>query len=764
MLPIFVLASVNAASGHDGYASYGDVVWASDRAEQAQFQAPLLPQADLGIVPQAPQASSAQLRLASVEGLTPLGVNFATAGDAKFRGATDAGDLLGLAPGVVNLGVQHRNPIVTDPRVRGSRVGALAASGSYWVPARIDLDTAVSKIDSRWIDDVLVVAGPYSALHGPGFEFVDIELAKAPRYSGGYESHGVTGLDYKANGQQWHGRQAFEGGSDVWGFRVGYNHRTGSDYTTGNGEQVAASYNARSWNVALGANLTESTTVDLHLLRLDQTDVELPGQAFDISYLVTDGYEVGLVLEDRPRADRLLVEAWYNRTRFDGNAQNPSKRAQFPYLDFIEFVGFTNVDSMSTGYRAAGVWDGEEGETLTLGADLRYIRQELNEITSGQQGFFAWDDANSPIPRSDSANPGLFAEYAAHSESGTRVKLGGRLDLVAMDVLADAASLANVGIVQTSAAAILGTSDFDQDELLGLCYLAVDQELGDGFWVGSSVGYAERAPNLTERYAIEPFMFLLQNGLNTVTGNPLLDKERRLQVDLRASKQAEFVRGDVTLFHAWAWDYITFQALSTVTGPPQGDIQQVNLNYVNTKLATLWGAEARGECDLTGTCTGFSTLRYVEGTDQNRDGSYATRQATATTPSENFAGLSRGFFSGLTGDDNEPLPGILPFESRIGLRLHEADPAPWWLVEVSARLVDAQHRVARSLLESTTPAFVTFDLRSSWRPRERVVLVAGVENFTDRNYREALDFRSTGGGPSVFRPGVTAYVGGELAY
>ena len=60
--------------------------------------------------------------------------------------------------------------------------------------------------------------------------------------------------------------------------------------------------------------------------------------------------------EDQSYADLLIVDAWYNRTRLDGNAQNASKRRQFPYYDFIRFAGVTDVDSMSTGFRLAATW------------------------------------------------------------------------------------------------------------------------------------------------------------------------------------------------------------------------------------------------------------------------------------------------------------------------------------------------------------------------------------------------------------------------
>ncbi len=80
--------------------------------------------------------------------------------ESKARSTSDLGSLLGESANSRGVATQKRNPIVTDPRVRGSRVGQLNASGSYWVPARADLDTMLSKIDSRLIDRVDVVKGP----------------------------------------------------------------------------------------------------------------------------------------------------------------------------------------------------------------------------------------------------------------------------------------------------------------------------------------------------------------------------------------------------------------------------------------------------------------------------------------------------------------------------------------------------------------------------------------------------------------------------
>ncbi len=766
------------ADQSDGYILVSDFSMAMGLVEPTQFQSPALPSAEANApVPLPSSAIGANQELFSSFGVQrpslalPGTVNYANLASANsvlgaesfIRSTTDTGDLLGTSPSVLNTGVQRRNPIVTDPRVRGSRVGSLAASGSHWVPARIDLDTVLSKIDSRIIEQTTIIPGPYSALYGPGFEFMDVALLRAPRYASGPEYHGQSIVDFSTNGEQWYGRQRAWGGASNWGFRASYGHTTGNDYVTGDGDGIPSSFKSRDVFAAIGGEVNEYDSLDASYIRLDQTDVELPGQAFDIDFLVTDGYDIAYVMRDHYYFDRLVLDSWYNLTRFEGSAQRSGKRRQFPFLDFLRFIGNTDVESMSTGYRAAFSWDGTNDELLTAGADLRYVRQELNEITSGVLGFQVWTDANSPIPRSHASNPGLFVEFAKPVNERTTVTTGARIDWVGTNIEATTDELSSVGTIEVPAADILGSDVFDQNDLLGSGFVSVNRQLNQEWSAGASVGYAERAPNLTERYAVQPFMFLLQNGLNTVTGDPLLDKERRIQMDVRLTRSGERWRSRVVAYNVWAFDYITFENLRVVPGPPVGDPEQVNLKYVNTERALLWGCEAQLECDANDWLSPFATVRYVEGDDRTRNGTFATREATSSSPSMRVPGMVRGAFSGVTGAGVEPLPSILPLESRIGLRLSPPDDVANWGIEFYARVVDNQNRVAASLLESPTPGFTTYDIRTFWRAADGLQLVAGVENFTDKNYREHLDFRSQSG-IAVFQPGINFYFGSELTY
>ncbi len=745
-----------------------------ERAKRASYQPQPLLLPTLELQPTTPQPTSSDNLLPS--GLSALAYErqrraSTVSGDivfgeeSKVRLTSDAGSLISKSPSALGTGVQRRSPIVNEPRVRSGRVGRLSASGSYWVPARIDLDTMVSKLDSRIVADAMVLKGPYSVLYGPSFAVLDIDLVDAPRYADGYEGHGATSADYLSNGQQFYGRQDLWGGGENWGYRFGYGHRTGNDYVSGSGFEMPSSFNSRNFDLAIGYDLDENRRVEVNVLRLDQTNVEFPGQAFDIDFLVTDAYEVEYVDLASPIADRLAIDAWYNRTRLAGSAQRPGKRQTFPFYDFINFVGNTDVDALSTGFSTKFTW-GDEGEVqTTAGVDLRFLQQELNEITSGRLGFAIWGDRNSPIPDSYLIDPGLFLEQMRPLSEDLSIRAGARMDLASANITANPASLQALGTTTPpmTLPEILGSDQYAQNFSLGSAFITANYDINPCWNLSGGFGYAGRPPSLTELYAAQPFMFLMQNGLNTITGDPTLKPEQRYQIDLSLHYDDGPVRGGITGFHAWSVDYITYENLRVFIGPPAGEVEQVSLKFVNTDLATFTGGELFGEYDAAEMWTVFSTLQYTYARDRTRNGNFATLRGTPGSPSVQVPGLPRGFFSGVTGPADEPLPSISPLESRVGVRWHDVSPRPYWLVELSGRLVAAQNQVATSLLESTTPGFITCDLRSYYYYTEQLLLVAGVENFTNRNYREHLDFRAPNGN-QMFQPGISFYAGAELSY
>lgn len=675
--------------------------------------------------------------------------------EAKTRVTSDAASLFGKVPTTPGVSVQRRTPIVSDPRVRGSRVGQLLASGSYWVPARMDLDSMLSKIDSRLVQRMNVVKGPYSSLYGPGFDFIDVELVGAPRYENGPEMHGSTGADYQTNGEQWYGRQSVWGGAQNWGARLDYGLKTGNDYTAGDGRKLPSSYQSSDINSVFGFDLTDDSHLDFRYLHLDQYNVEFPGLVFDINHLYTDAYEANYVIEDQEYFDLLAIEGWYNRTRFGGDTFRSGKFTQIPTLgsQLFPFNGsgsaITNVDSTSTGYQALMSWGDATDSRFTTGLDMRYVHQELNDIENQRPSeLLTGRSRNFPIPASFSMNPGVLAEYQ-HSFLDNRLRLrsGGRVDGVVMD----SANRVQGRIISVSE--FQGTQ-LNRDFVLWSMYGSADYDLDSHWTATGSVGYAQRPPTVTELYAAGPFIGTLQPGLTYMVGDAALSPERRTQFDAAIKNDFGNWRGSLRGFFAWVNDYITYDAVQGT--PPNLGQEFYQVAFANTNLAILSGFEAYEEYDATNWLTGFGTLAYVQGTDMNR-----TTPGRMAALLRRRAGLPEAPRSLFAGSDTEPLPGIVPLESRLGFRIHEAAAKPRYGLELAARVVATQDRVAYSLGERRTGGFTTYDIRGYWQATQQLFVTTGVENFTNKFYREHLDYRT---GLGVYQPGINFYFGAEMVY
>lgn len=673
--------------------------------------------------------------------------------ESRFRATTDAGNLLGKSNATIGVKATQRSPIITGTSIQGSSVGQMLASGSYWFPARQDLDTLLSKMDSRNIEDVIVTKGPYTSTLGPGFQFIDIDLKHAPRYYNGPEVHGSSSVDYKSNGDQWYGRQAFWGGDSNWGYQVSYGHRVGDDYRTGNGQRVPSGYNSRDFHGVFGFDIDQDSRIEFQYLRLDQTQVDVPVQALDIDYLKTDGFELVYVLENQDSFDRLTMETWYNATELEADTLNPSKQALLPILGANMFDVQTHTENSSLGFSTALEWEGEEDSLTTAGADFRYLRQEIDQFQT--IAFLPVPGANFPLPKAYQANPGLFVEHTTSPAYVTRFKVGGRVDLVDSNARTStgdtmlAHSNLSTFVPSDNLEEVLG-GDFNQSFTLGSAFVTAEHDLDDAYTLTGGLAYAMRAPTMTELYAVSPITSQLpQAAVMVVVGDPKLRSEKRYQADLGFKADYGPLKVGVNSYGALTQDFIT---LDSITGPAG-----LLMAFVNTPLAAVVGVDAYANYEMYSWLDAFATLSWTEARDLTRnDSSYP------------FLGNPTGNRSQVA-TSAEPLYGILPLESRLGLIFHDPSCKPRWSIETSARVVAAQTRIAASLREQKTPAFTTVDIRGAWRATDNLSFVAGVENLFDTNYQEHTDphsvaFFTLGQTGSVFRPGVNVYAGTELVY
>jgi len=699
-----------------------------------------------------PATAAGTLSPAQQATYTPLS-DIVSGGESVARNSTDVGDLLGKSLGALGVEIQRRTPIINDPHVRGFQGSQInsSADGAYFFPARPDLDTIVSRINSSLVENIIVLKGPYTVRLGPGFSFIDITTLGTPRYENGFEGHGSTSVTYNTNGQGWNGRQAFWGGGPDWGYRVGYDILTGGNYKTGAGVEEPSSYNMQNFDFAMGFDFTENLSMEFKYFRTMQRNVLFPGVITDLNSLVTDALSMRVILKEGD-GFRSTLDGWYNHTSFDGDNLRQSKRAQLPFLDNLtDFNGnptnlslnlVTNGDNNSWGFRNATTIGKDKGFQVTAGWDFRYISQALNEFDTfffaNMPGEFTF---NFPVPRSRQIDPGLFLDTSIPVGEKLSFKAGTRVDLISSGiqqplsvpqppVVNDNNAINDMTLLRDTD---LGPNALDQRHFnLVSAFGTADYKWTDEITFLAGYGFAQRPPSLVELYGDGPFLALLQNGTTFVVGgNPLLNPEQLNQLDIGVKANYETLRAGANGYYSFIHDYITFENLpKTINGIGQTVPNFNGYRYINTPQARLSGFETYCEYDLTDWLTPFGTLTYVNGRD---------------------------LYS------HQALPGIYPLDSRAGIRIHDTNKTPRWTVELSARMVAGQQNAATSLEQVTSEGFTVFNIRSYWQVRDNLLLTAGIDNVGNRNYQEAFDLRDGVFG-GVYQPGFNFYIGFRWTY
>ncbi len=628
-------------------------------------------------------------------------------GEAQVRNTADTTDLLANSFSSTGVYRHSRNPISNDLRIRAFHFTQIRGyvNGAYLSPMRADFDTPLSRIDSSIIRDVIVMKGPYSVRHGPGFAFVDVELYDTPRNQAW---RGRSSIGFETNGEQFSGRQTYSIGGSQYGMRISYGHRTGVDYYRGDGEPVPATFNARDWDFAYGFDPTQNSSVEFSYQRIDQTSVDLPAQYFFADSIYGDSVALRYSLSDQPFFDRLKVDGWWNRSQMNGS---PSSNG----VGGISPADNGNVSEIrSTGGRASMTW-GEDGTVqTTIGTDYHFIDQESDETARTFNTF--------GLPRSVVTDAGVFGDLDVQLTCCLSMKLGGRVDWVSSDLIRESST--NNGPAMEDDMRIY-TND-GQRYFLGAGYLTMEYQVNCCYKITGGVGYAERPPSPTDLYA-HTFMSLLQPGVQDFDGalltGQVLDKEQLTQFDIGLEFDFWSVVGGVNFFYGWIDDFITYE-LDPTDDP-----------FTTLSEAEFGGGEFFTEVYVTPLMTAFGSLSYVRGADKS---------------------LFRG----------QPLWSIPPLESTVGLRFAPEGDNPRWSVEFASRIVSSQNRAATYLDEEVTPGFSTFDFRGFWQYNNYVTFIGGVENFGNRNYQEHLDSRELYRGSAfavsttgVFRPGASYYLG-----
>lgn len=316
------------------------------------------------------------------------------------------------------------------------------------------------------------------------------------------------------------------------------------------------------------------------------------------------------------------------------------------------------------------------GHTLTCG-----LQAFLEEATSARRmvdtapgsAFQHPFDEVPVIPPSDRVGLGVFAQDEWEISPRWTLVPGGRFDHI---------TTGSDGHPNHAVATELEREDQALSGNLGLVH-----HLRPGWNLHANLGRAFRAPTLLERFFFGP-----HDAAKDDVGNPDLEPETSLNLDLGLKVREPGWRVQVSAFHNTVHDYIAKVDVDTA------------LAWLNLDDVHLYGGEAALEVWPADDWTLFGSLAWVRGEVVDADGN---------------------------------LPSIPPLRGRAGARW-ERELGREHRLWSEAILLWTDGQTNPGPGERATPSWRRLDLRGGWARGEHWSLTVAVENLTDSAFSDHL--------------------------
>jgi iron complex outermembrane receptor protein len=263
------------------------------------------------------------------------------------------------------------------------------------------------------------------------------------------------------------------------------------------------------------------------------------------------------------------------------------------------------------------------------------------------------------------------------------------------------------------------STDLDASETSLSGALTVSTDLSRTWTLALGAGSVVRTADASERYSDRIPASKAQTSAEFV-GNPQLAPERSNQADLWLDGSFERFAMHWGLFGRTINDYITIEATGLPKRLPLSP--DIVYQYVNGD-ATFWGMDASFTAALSEVLTADAGIAYLYGQDTDLD---------------------------------EPVIGVAPFRTSLGLRYEER--LGRYYVEGSVDLVVKQDRVSTSRGETASPGYQTGDVRAGVSLANGVTLRTGVLNVWNTDYHDHLNAKNPFLGIPVPEPGRVVFL------
>ncbi|HQZ81431.1 MAG TPA: TonB-dependent copper receptor [Steroidobacteraceae bacterium] len=593
--------------------------------------------------------------------------------------AHDGADYLKTVPG---FSVIRKGGAGGDPVFRGmaaSRINVEIDGEQVLGGCGMRMDPPTAYVFPEAYDRIVVIKGPQTVRHGPGNSAASVSFERnLERFlEPGYEAHAsLLGGSFGRNDVVGDLRL---GTPVVYGWLTGTRSEA-EDFTDGAGRRVNSAYRRWSANAALGWTPDDDTRIELTSVLSDgeaaYADRMMDGAAFDRE-------NVGLRFERRrlsAHVARFEAQAFYNYA--DHVMDNFSLR-EFVPTTMMPGRSVSNPDRRTRGART----EIDLVLTPTLSATLGLERQEnrhtlrstMNETMRSYASMARVEDARF---RSDS----VYGEIMWRLDERRRLIGGLRSD----DWRArDARTVLTVSMGSVANP----TADAQRHERLDGGFLRLESDLAARpVTLYAGVGHVERFPDYWE---------LVSAGKESVTGLSAFGTrpEKTTQLDTGLVWQANRITFSLSGFVSDVGDYILVQS-NYMKGMRATTV-------VRNVAARTWGGELDATLRMGEPWSLTGTLAHVRGDNRT---------------------------------DSTPLAQMSPLEARLALGYERGA----WTAGALVRAVAAQDRyvvgqgniVGQDI--GPTGGFSLLSLNAAWRPRDGMLVAAGVDNLFDRVYAEHL--------------------------
>ena len=639
-----------------------------------------------------------------------------TADDLARIRAGDAGEILRHLPGGAAV---RRGPINLEPNLRGlaeDQVASFVDGTRTFAAGPARMDSNVSHVSPRMVQDLRVVKGPYALTWGAGtLSALRLETPRPDfQIKEGFEWSGLAGLGWGENGSTLDALASVQGSSERFRFYLGAGQRSGDDYEAGDGTEVPADYRSQDLRWRFGFRPNNHLLLELVGGYQEQHDIDYPGRLLDATYFYTRSHALQLTWNGSGTVSEVHAQLYSNRKdHLMNNDEKPTARDMPGRTPPFALEVALPTESNTTGGRLR--LTARHGEvTGTYGIDGYRVEQTATRFVSRRSnGFLIFEDAVWPDATLE--NLGAYGQWVY---GGDGYRLGAALRVDAAEATAEGLSpffLANT------------VGDPDQDDTLWSAALSFERPLNSHWTLHLGLGRAVRAPTVLERYS-DRFPATRFQLAAEFLGNPELDPEASLEFDLGLTARKGDLFFEVSLFAREIDDYITVVADPTVPkrlplSPP------VVYRYINGDGATFRGGELRLAQRLGSGFSWRADLAYVWAEDEAFD---------------------------------EPAIGIAPLTGEVALRYTLPTGSLWF--DLGLRFADGQDRVATQRFEQTTPGWTVLDVLLAWQPRDTLGLRLGVRNLTDRRYSDHLNSPNPFNGQRILEVGRQIEAGVELRF